>query len=34
VVHQDWKKSNPLDVSDEGIAADLERHHMRGIVSP
>jgi cardiolipin synthase A/B len=34
VVHQDWKKSNPLDVSDEGVAADLERHHMRGIVSP
>jgi cardiolipin synthase A/B len=34
VVHQDWKKSSPLDVSDEGIAADLERHHMGGIVSP
>lgn len=33
VAHKDWKNSNPLDVSDEGIAADLARHHMGGLVS-
>ena len=33
VVDQDWKNSTPLDVSDEGIAADLERHHQEAIVS-
>lgn len=34
VARKDWKNSNPLDVSDEGIAVDLERHHMRSVVSP
>jgi cardiolipin synthase A/B len=33
VVRKDWKNSNPLDVSDEGIAADLERHHKGGLLS-
>jgi phosphatidylserine/phosphatidylglycerophosphate/cardiolipin synthase-like enzyme len=26
VYHQDWKRSKPLDLSDKGLAADLERH--------
>jgi len=34
VAHKDWKNSSPLDVSDEGIAADLERHHKGGRGSP
>jgi phosphatidylserine/phosphatidylglycerophosphate/cardiolipin synthase-like enzyme len=33
VVDQDWKNSTPLDVTDEGITADLERHHQEAIVS-
>jgi hypothetical protein len=33
VADEDWKNSIPLDVSDEGVAADLERHHQEGIVS-
>jgi cardiolipin synthase A/B len=30
---EDWKNSSPLDVSDEGIQADLERHHQEGVLS-
>jgi len=33
VAHQDWKSSTPLDVSDQGVRADLKRHHQEGIVS-
>lgn len=33
VADEDWKNSIPLDVSDEGVAANLERHHQEGIVS-
>jgi cardiolipin synthase A/B len=28
VTHEDWKHSKPLDLSDEGLATDLERHHV------
>lgn len=27
VTHDDWKQSKPLDLSDERIVSDLERHH-------
>ena len=33
VADQDWKNSSRLDVSDEGVMADLERHHQEDIVS-
>jgi cardiolipin synthase A/B len=33
IAHDDWKNSTPLDVSDEGIKADLERHHQEEILS-
>jgi phosphatidylserine/phosphatidylglycerophosphate/cardiolipin synthase-like enzyme len=28
VVHQDWKNSRPLDLTDEGLLADLEEHEV------
>lgn len=28
VAQHDWKRSHPLDLSEAGIMADLERHHM------
>src|SRR5271168_3270350 len=31
VVHHDWKHSHPLDLSDEGIFADLEKHGGKGL---
>lgn len=33
ILDEDWKNSNPLDVSDEGVTADLERHHQKGFLS-
>lgn len=30
LVHQDWADSHPLDLSDEGLRADLEKHHKEG----
>jgi cardiolipin synthase A/B len=26
IAHYDWKRSNPLDLSDEGLLEELERH--------
>jgi hypothetical protein len=26
IVHQDWKNSHPLDLSDEGLRTDLAKH--------
>jgi cardiolipin synthase len=31
VVHHDWKHSHTLDLSDEGLLADLEKHGGKGI---
>jgi cardiolipin synthase A/B len=31
VVHHDWKHSHKLDLSDEGLLADLEKHGGKGI---
>ncbi len=31
VVHHDWKHSHPLDLTDEGIFADLEKHGGKGL---
>jgi len=28
ISREDWKHSKPLDLSDEGLATDLERHHV------
>jgi cardiolipin synthase len=28
VSHRDWRRSQALDLSDKGLAADLERHHL------
>jgi cardiolipin synthase A/B len=28
VVHHDWKHSHPLDLTDAGLAAELEQHHV------
>jgi phosphatidylserine/phosphatidylglycerophosphate/cardiolipin synthase-like enzyme len=28
--HNDWKHSHPLDLSDEGLRADLEKHGVKG----
>jgi cardiolipin synthase A/B len=28
--HNDWKHSHPLDLSDEGLLADLEKHGVKG----
>jgi cardiolipin synthase len=30
VVHHDWKESGPLDLTDQGLLADLEKHHKEG----
>ena len=30
VTHEDWENSHPLDLSDEGLLADLERHGAEG----
>jgi cardiolipin synthase len=30
LVHEDWANSNPLDLTDEGLLADLEAHHKDG----
>jgi cardiolipin synthase A/B len=30
VVHHDWKESHPLDLTDQGLLADLEKHHKEG----
>jgi len=30
IVHHDWKHSHPLDLTDEGLLADLENHHAEG----
>ena len=31
IVHHDWKHSHPLDLTDEGLLADLEKHGGKGI---
>src|ERR1700733_66402 len=31
VVHHDWKHSHPLDLTDQGLLADLEKHGGKGI---
>jgi cardiolipin synthase A/B len=31
VVHDDWENSHPLDLTDEGLLADLERHHSENV---
>jgi cardiolipin synthase A/B len=31
IVHHDWKNSRPLDLTDEGLLADLEKHGGKGI---
>ena len=31
VVHRDWKKARPLDLTDEGLFADLEKHGGKGL---
>ena len=28
IVHQDWKHSHPLDLTDAGLEAELEQHHI------
>ena len=28
IVHHDWKHSHPLDLTDAGLAAELEQHHI------
>ena len=33
VLHRDWKHSHPLDLTDEGVLKDLERHPERGGLS-
>ena len=33
VVHHDWENSHPLDLTDEGLLADLERHHSENVES-
>ena len=30
ITHQDWENSHPLDLSDEGLLADLEKHGAEG----
>src|SRR5580698_10024378 len=30
LVHEDWANSHPLDLTDEGLRANLEAHHMEG----
>jgi cardiolipin synthase A/B len=30
LVHEDWANSHPLDLTDEGLRADLEAHHKEG----
>ncbi len=30
VAHHDWKHSYPLDLTDEGLLAELEEHHIDG----
>jgi phosphatidylserine/phosphatidylglycerophosphate/cardiolipin synthase-like enzyme len=33
IVHEDWKEGHALDLSDEGLRADLERHPQQGDVA-
>jgi phosphatidylserine/phosphatidylglycerophosphate/cardiolipin synthase-like enzyme len=33
VVHHDWENSHPLDLTDEGLLADLEDHKKEGAES-
>jgi cardiolipin synthase len=33
VVNRDWKNSHPLDLTDEGLLADLEEHNTEGVES-
>jgi cardiolipin synthase A/B len=28
VAHHDWKHSHPLDLTDEGLLAEMEEHNM------
>jgi len=28
IAHHDWKHSDPLDLTDEGLLAEMEKHHM------
>ena len=30
VLHDDWKESLPLDLTDQGLLADLQKHHKKG----
>jgi phosphatidylserine/phosphatidylglycerophosphate/cardiolipin synthase-like enzyme len=30
IAHHDWENSHPLDLSDEGLLSDLNRHHVEG----
>jgi cardiolipin synthase A/B len=30
IVHHDWENSHPLDLTDEGLEADMEEHHKEG----
>jgi len=32
-VHEDWKNSRPLDLSDEGLLSDLRRHPKEGVLA-
>jgi cardiolipin synthase A/B len=33
VSHEDWKNSKPLDLTDEALVADLERHHRDDVLA-
>lgn len=33
VLHEDWKNSRPLDLSDEGLVSDIEKHPKNGGLS-
>jgi cardiolipin synthase len=33
VVHEDWERSHPLDLSDKGLLLDLEKHSNQGALS-
>jgi cardiolipin synthase A/B len=33
VAHDDWKNSKPLDLSDEALLSDLERHHRDDVLA-
>jgi cardiolipin synthase A/B len=30
IAHQDWENSHPLDLTDEGLRAEFEKHNMKG----